>query len=93
MEPSAYAPVLRQIAEEGYLVVITPMPLNLAIFNTGAADSVIESYPEITTWILAGHSLGGASAGIYANTNPAIIDGLALWDSIRQIVLISRKIT
>ena len=81
VEPAAYAPVLHKIAHEGTLVVITPMPLNLAIFNTGAADSVIESYPEISTWFLAGHSLGGAAAGIYANTNPAIIDGLALWDS------------
>ena len=32
VEPSAYAPVLHQIAEEGVLVVIAPMPFNLAIF-------------------------------------------------------------
>lgn len=81
VEPSAYAPVLSQIAEEGYLVLITPMPLNLAIFNSGAAGSVIENYPEIETWLLAGHSLGGAAAGIYAANHPEQIDGLALWDS------------
>jgi len=81
VEPTAYAPVLHQIAEEGVLVVITPMPLNLAIFNTGAANDVIEAYPQISTWILAGHSLGGASAAIFAENNPERIDALALWDS------------
>lgn len=81
VEPGAYAPVLREIAEEGILVVITPMPLNLGIFNTGAASPVIEAYPQITTWVLAGHSLGGASAGIYASGNPSQLDALVLWDS------------
>jgi hypothetical protein len=63
------------------LVVITPAPLNLGILNTGAASVVIEQYPEITTWILARHSLGGASAGIYFNNHPRAIDAMALWDS------------
>ena len=81
VEPTAYAPVLRKIAEKGVLVVITPMPSNLAILNTGAANAVIDDYPHISTWILAGHSLGGASAAIYAENNPTRIDALALWDS------------
>ena len=81
VEPTAYAPVLHQIAEKGILVIITPMPLNLAIFNTGAADPVIDAYPDITTWILAGHSLGGASAAIFAENDPNRIDAIALWDS------------
>jgi len=79
--PEAYAPVLRQIAEQGVLAVITPMPLNLAIFDTNEANAVIEAYPQISTWVLAGHSLGGAAAGIYAETNPDKIAGLAVWDS------------
>ena len=79
--PEAYAPVLRQLAEQGVLVVLTPMPLNLAIFNTGAADAVIEANPEISNWVLAGHSLGGAAASIYANQQSGKLDGLALWDS------------
>jgi pimeloyl-ACP methyl ester carboxylesterase len=57
------------------------MPLNLAIFNTGAADAVMEAYPDISTWILAGHSLGGAAASIYAENNTDRLAGLALWDS------------
>jgi hypothetical protein len=81
VEPTAYAPILHQIAEEGILVIITPMPLNLAIINTGAANAVIDAYPNISTWILAGHSLGGASAAIFAENNPNRIDAIALWDS------------
>jgi hypothetical protein len=81
VEPTAYAPILHQVAENGVLVIITPMPLNLAIFNTGAANAVIDAYPQISTWILAGHSLGGASASIFAENNPTRIDAIALWDS------------
>jgi hypothetical protein len=81
VEPTAYAPILRKIAENGVLVVITPMPLNLAILNTGAANAVIDNHAEISTWILAGHSLGGASAAIFAENNPTRIDAIAFWDS------------
>ena len=81
VEPTAYAPILHQIAEKGVLVIINPMPLNLAIINTGAASAVIDAYPEISTWIIAGHSLGGASAAIFTENNPKKIDAIALWDS------------
>ena len=81
VEPTAYAPILHRIAEEGVLVMIVPMPLNLAIFNPGAANAVIDDYPQISKWIIAGHSLGGAAAGIFAENNPTTIDGIAFWDS------------
>lgn len=81
VEPTAYSPILHKIAEEGVLVVIVPMPLNLAIFNTGAANSVINSYPDIPNWILTGHSLGGAAAAIFAENNPSMIEAIAFWDS------------
>jgi len=81
VEPGAYAPVLHAIAEEGVLVVITPMPLNLAIFNTGAANAVIDAYPQISSWVIAGHSLGGAAAAIYVEANPDAVDAVAFWDS------------
>jgi pimeloyl-ACP methyl ester carboxylesterase len=72
---------LHQIAKKGVLVIINPMPLNLAILNTGAANAVIDAYPYISTWILAGHSLGGASAAIFAENNPIRIDTFAFWHS------------
>jgi hypothetical protein len=81
VEPEAYAPVLRTLAEEGYFIVITPMPLNLAIFNSNEANKVMQAYPEIDRWVVAGHSLGGATAGIYAAANLDKIDGVFFWDS------------
>jgi hypothetical protein len=81
VEAKAYAPILHQIAAEGVLVIITPMPLNLAILNTSAADDAMDAYPQITTWMIAGHSLGGAAAAIYAENNPERVDAIALWDS------------
>ena len=81
VEAGAYAPVLHSIAEEDILVILTPMPLNLAILNTNAASSVIEAYPGVSEWIIAGHSLGGAAAAIYAENNPDDVDAVIFWDS------------
>jgi len=79
--PAAYAPAARAIAEAGYLVVIVPAPLNFAIFDTGAASAVIAEHPEIAAWAVGGHSLGGASAALFIDANPGLVDGLALWAS------------
>jgi hypothetical protein len=74
----SYAPLARELAARGYLAVITPMPLSLAVFNPGAAQGVIEAYPEITTWVISGHSLGGAMAANFAAGSPGELDGMAL---------------
>src|SRR5688572_10466678 len=63
--PAAYAPAARAIAEEGFLVSIVPVPFNLAIFDTGAAQAVIDDHPEIASWAVGGHSLGGAAAALF----------------------------
>jgi len=81
VEPEAYAPAARAISEAGYLVVITPMPLNLAVLNPGAASDVIAAHPEIQSWAIGGHSLGGSMAASFAKQNPDTIDGLAFWAS------------
>ncbi len=81
VEAEAYAPTVRAIAEAGYLGVITPMPLNLAVLNSNAAAEVIAAYPEIETWVIGGHSLGGSMAASYADQNQGQIAGLALWAS------------
>ena len=79
--PAAYAPAARAIAEQGYLVAIVPAPFNLAILDADAADRVIEDHPEITTWAVGGHSLGGATASLFIDGHPGVVDGLALWAS------------
>jgi pimeloyl-ACP methyl ester carboxylesterase len=79
IDPRSYAPAARAIAEQGYLVVIVPMPLNLAVFDSGAADDVIAAFPQIQHWAVGGHSLGGAMAAGYAANHPEAVDGLVLW--------------
>lgn len=79
--PAAYAPYGRAIAEAGYLVVIPPMPLNLAFFAADVADEVTAEFPAITQWAIGGHSLGGSMAAQYAAQNPTAVAGLVLWAS------------
>jgi pimeloyl-ACP methyl ester carboxylesterase len=79
VDPRSYAPAARALAEEGYLAVITPMPLNLAVFDSDVAADVIAAYPEITTWVVGGHSLGGAMAGTFVEANADAVEGLLFW--------------
>ncbi|GAA5529728.1 alpha/beta fold hydrolase [Herpetosiphon gulosus] len=76
--PAAYAPLAHELAKAGYLVVIVPMPLNMAIFGSNRADAVLAAYPQIAHWALGGHSLGGAMAAKYTYDHPDTIDGLIL---------------
>jgi pimeloyl-ACP methyl ester carboxylesterase len=75
----SYAPTAQAIADQGYLVVIIHMPLNLAVFDPNAAEQFITNHPEIKHWAIGGHSLGGAMAANYVYTHPGVIDGLILW--------------
>jgi DHA1 family tetracycline resistance protein-like MFS transporter len=75
----AYAPIARSIASEGYQVVVVPMPLNMAIFNPGAASRVMATYPGIEHWVIGGHSLGGAMAASFARNHSDTVDGLVVW--------------
>jgi dienelactone hydrolase len=79
IDPRAYAPAARALAEEGYLAVIVPMPLNLAFFAPGRAAEVMAAFPGIETWAIGGHSLGGAMAANHAHDNPEAVHGLVLW--------------
>lgn len=92
--PEAYAPAARSVAESGYLVVIVPMPLNLAVTDPNAALEVIQHFPNVQHWAIGGHSLGGAMAARFAHNNPHLLDGLVLWaafpaqsDSLRETSL------
>jgi pimeloyl-ACP methyl ester carboxylesterase len=57
------------------------MPLSLAVFNPNAAADVIAAHSEVTTWVIGGHSLGGAMAANYVYNHPGQVDGLVLWAS------------
>ncbi|MRR30191.1 alpha/beta hydrolase, partial [bacterium] len=72
----SYAPMAQSLAEEGFLVIIPRMPLNLAVFGINEAADVMATYPEIKHWVLGGHSLGGSMAASYVFEHPGQIDGL-----------------
>jgi hypothetical protein len=75
----AYAPFAREIAGSGSMVVIAKMPLNFAIFGVNRASEIMEAFPEIATWAIGGHSLGGAMAAQFAGGHLSMIEGLVLW--------------
>lgn len=81
VDPRAYAPMAKEIAAHGYLVVIVPMPLNLAFFDANRAQEVIQAYPAINRWAIGGHSLGGVAAAMFVKNNPNATRAIAFWAS------------
>ena len=81
VDPEAYAVTAQGIADEGYLVVVPKMPLNLAFLGINRADKIQSEYPEIESWVIGGHSLGGAMAAQYAKNNVNYVDGLIMFAS------------
>lgn len=76
VDAAAYAPLMKAIAAQGITAIITPMPLDLAVFSTNQANDVIAAFPEIKTWVIGGHSLGGSMAAQYVKDNPAKVQGV-----------------
>lgn len=79
VHPEAYDAFARAIAAQGYLVVVPPMPLNLAVLAPNTAQQIIAAFPEVRRWAIGGHSLGGAMAAQFVATHPTAAQGLALW--------------
>lgn len=77
VEPEAYAPLLQDLSASGVLAVLVPMPLNLAVFGIERASAVQAAFPQVKTWIIAGHSLGGAMAAEYVKRHPQAVQGIA----------------
>lgn len=81
VEYTAYAPLMKALAAEGFFCVLVKMPFNLAVFDVNAADDVIEEYTHIDEWYIGGHSLGGSMAASYAANNNNKLEGLILLGS------------
>lgn len=75
----AYAPVAREIASHGYQVTVVRMPASLSIFGLFRADRVMEAYPQVQTWAIGGHSLGGMMAARYAAWRADKVRGVVFW--------------
>ncbi len=78
VEYTAYAPIVRGLAENGIDCFLVKMPANLAVFGVEKAEAIMERYGSYEDWYMAGHSLGGAMAASYVADNLEDFAGLAL---------------
>lgn len=77
VDPLAYASFAEALAVNLAINVYVVQPfLNLAITSIEAATPIMETHPEIETWMFGGHSLGGSSAAFYAIDHLTDIAGL-----------------
>jgi hypothetical protein len=80
----AYAPMLRPIAEAGFAVFVVKLPFRFAPLESqkqtavDRAIGVIGSHPEISQWVISGHSLGGALACRVAQSDPKAFSAMVL---------------
>lgn len=68
VEAESYSQLMLEIAQRGEDCFLATMPFNFALLNMNAADTFINSY-DYKSWDIAGHSMGGMTAAIYANSN------------------------
>ena len=77
VQPEAYAPLMEHCARRGILCVLLKPTFNLAILDMDAAAGVREQFPEVGTWTIAGHSMGGVAAADYLHRHEGDFDGIA----------------
>ena len=78
VEYTAYRPLMAELAKRDIFCVLLEMPLNLAVLDVNAAEGIPDEFPEVETWYLAGHSLGGSMAASHIAGNTDRYDGLIL---------------
>jgi hypothetical protein len=84
VQPAAYAPLLRSIAEDGYPVILAELPRRGAFGGAEGpqvlerARMAMERLPAVRQWIVGGHSKGGAVAARFMRANDARLAGLVL---------------
>ena len=87
IEYNAYEPLMAACAKRGIMSILIKMPLNKAIFNINAAKKIKKYFPEIKTWYIGGHSLGGISASIHTYFYPNEYIGLIMLASYSPLDL------
>lgn len=78
VQPESYAPLLTRFAQKGITSILVKPLFNLAILDMDAADGIIDQFPDIQTWLLAGHSLGGVAASDYLSRHESEYVGIIL---------------
>ena len=77
VEETAYAPLLRLLAEQGMDVCLVKMPLHLAVLAPDRAELALAEH-DYESWYIGGHSLGGVIAASYASGHPEAFRGVVL---------------
>lgn len=82
VDPEAYAPLARNVAERGYRAVVVKVPFRMASFDwqweevVAQTEAVLEDDPK--AWVLGGHSRGGRMATRLVAERPTAFAGLLL---------------
>ena len=80
VEETAYAPLMRRLAENGVDCFLIKMPLRLAFLGFNKANGILRRY-DYEHYYLSGHSLGGAMAAYNASKHLKAYSGLFLLGS------------
>lgn len=84
VDPVAYAPLMRAVAEQGHTVLLVGLPRRGAFGGAEGAAPLTRginatlNVPAVKQWVVAGHSRGGEVAARLARTGAGALVGLVL---------------
>jgi len=81
VEPAAYAPLLREVALAGYPVLLVEIPRRGAFGGADGAEVIgraRRAMLNVSEWVVAGHSRGGAVAARFVRESRSGVRGLVL---------------
>lgn len=74
VQPEAYIAILQDVVAEDHVTVVITRPwLNLAFFDLRGMDAFTSAAPNIDTWMVGGHSLGGVRGCQLAQDADALV--------------------
>lgn len=94
VDPEAYVPLCRQIADSGVQVYLIRMPGRMAMYGYNKPIALNLLSDTAKTYILTGHSQGAKMAAQFVYEHPGLIDKLVLIGTThpRDISLADRKL-
>jgi poly(3-hydroxybutyrate) depolymerase len=93
VEPTAYAPLAREVARSGYETYVLKLPPPSGPLDAhktsgvAKAKAVIAADRSARRWLVAGHSLGGAIAAQFVSEHPDMVAGYVLVGTTHPTVL------